>query len=211
MQIKHSPARIWLRYSTYALLILIAGLVYSCKSSKKRKVAKRPTPTVTRPMTSNEDTKPNPTVIEDNGDTPVIEEKVESAASKRAMKVNQVLNTADTYLGTKHRMGGMSKKGIDCSGLVVMSYKSIELALPRTTSGQMNAGKPVKITELQVGDLVFFTYPGGQKVTHVGIVKEVRGPKDVIFIHTSSSKGVRDDNVFDNYWRSNFLGARRVL
>lgn len=126
-------------------------------------------------------------------------------------KAEIVIAEADTYMGTPHRMGGLSKSGIDCSGLVVQSYKKISVPLPRSTRYQIKSGKAVPMANVQKGDLVFFTYPGGTRVTHVGLVYEVNGPKDVVFIHTSSSKGVRKDNLYSNYWKPLFLEARRVI
>jgi cell wall-associated NlpC family hydrolase len=127
------------------------------------------------------------------------------------LQINKVLKTAETYTGTKHKIGGLNKKGIDCSGLVLIAYKSIDLNLPRSTGGQVNVGKSVKKEKLQKGDLVFFTYPKGKRITHVGIVSEVRSATDIEFIHTSTSRGVRKDNLNSTYWNPLLVKSRRVL
>ncbi|MCS6832284.1 MAG: C40 family peptidase [Flammeovirgaceae bacterium] len=69
---------------------------------------------------------------------------------------NKVLETAESYLGTPHKVGGMSYKGIDCSGLTAVSFASIGIDLPRTSSNQALMGTPVDIKNLQRADLVFF-------------------------------------------------------
>jgi probable lipoprotein NlpC len=50
-----------------------------------------------------------------------------------------------SWLGTPHRMGGMSRRGIDCSGLVVVLYDDLfDLRLPRTTTALMRRGRRVE-------------------------------------------------------------------
>ena len=64
------------------------------------------------------------------------------------------------WRGTRHRLGGNSRSGIDCSGFVKAVYKNIfDMDLPRTTRAQAALGRPVKREHLQAGDLVFFTPP----------------------------------------------------
>lgn len=75
------------------------------------------------------------------------------------------------YLGVPYQYGGMSKSGIDCSGLTQASYKAIGITLPRTAQEQYNKTKHVSISEAKPGDLVFFqgTSDKGNYITHVGI------------------------------------------
>jgi cell wall-associated NlpC family hydrolase len=130
---------------------------------------------------------------------------------KREVQVSQVLALARDYLGTRHKIGGQSKAGIDCSGLAQLSYSMVGVELPRSTTDQQYAGTPVKREEIQLGDLLFFTYPGGSRISHVGIVYEINGENDVVFIHASTSRGVRVDNLYSEYWSKLFRRARRVL
>lgn len=189
------------------MLIIIIGFgLFSC--AKPAVVIRKPTTPVKKETT--------PVVVK-NEEKPIEKEKSEDPVKETPIlntnlaKAEQVLSEADKYMGTPHRMGGLSKSGIDCSGLVVMSYKKVSLPLPRSTRDQINSGKKIKLENIQKGDLVFFTYPGGTRVTHVGMVHEIKGPKDVVFIHTSSSRGVRKDNIYSDYWKPLFLQARRVL
>ncbi|MGB0525068.1 MAG: C40 family peptidase [Flammeovirgaceae bacterium] len=186
--------------------ILFIGLLLISCATKPTVVIRKPT----YPIKTDE---PVVVVKEEpvKEETTVEIDPVEEAPAPVFNQVELVVQEANSYIGTPHRMGGLSKRGIDCSGLVLQSYKKININLPRSTRDQIHSGKRIKIANIQKGDLVFFTFPGGRKVTHVGLVHEVKGPKEVIFIHTSSSKGVRLDDLYSAYWKSIFIEARRVL
>ncbi len=123
----------------------------------------------------------------------------------------RVIAKAKTYLGTPHVLGGNGYEGIDCSGLMVASFSEAGISLPRTADGQAKMGIPVSIEKLKEGDLVFFSNPNEGKIVHVGVVSKVNQPKDITFIHASTSKGVREDKLFSNYWLGIYTKARRIL
>ncbi len=109
------------------------------------------------------------------------------------------------WQGTRHRMGGSSRSGVDCSGFVKAVYKNIfEMDLPRTTKAQAMLGRPVKKTDLQAGDLVFFKPPSYQR--HVGIYLS-----NSEFVHASKTKGVTISRIDPYYWGKYFWTARRLL
>ena len=109
------------------------------------------------------------------------------------------------WSGTRHRLGGTGKGGIDCSGFVRAVYKNVfNIELPRTTKTQVKQGTFVNRNELRAGDLVFFkppTYP-----RHVGIFL-----KDKNFVHASKSKGVIISKIDREYWGKYYWTARRIL
>lgn len=133
-------------------------------------------------------------------------------ASVRETRVERLISSARTYIGTPYRYGGTTRSGMDCSGLLMNSFRAIEINLPRNSEAQSKVGAEVKMKDLQPGDLVFFaTGRKRRKITHVGLVTEVRGREDVKFIHASSSLGVVETNIYADYYQKRFRGARRVI
>ncbi len=89
----------------------------------------------------------------------------------------KIIKEAERLLGTPYLWGGMSAKGVDCSGLVRISHLMNGILLPRNASQQINCGTPVDISDMDnfhPGDLLFFgspaKEPGGKpRVTHVAM------------------------------------------
>lgn len=101
---------------------------------------------------------------------------------------------------------------MDCSGLLINSFRVIDVSLPRSSEGQSKIGEEVDMKDLQPGDLVFFaTGNRKRKVTHVGLVTERKGKDNIKFIHASSTLGVVETNLFAEYYQKRFRGGRRVI
>ncbi len=133
-------------------------------------------------------------------------------ASVRGEKVEHVISSARTYIGTPYKYGGTSRSGMDCSGLLINSFKSVEISLPRSSEAQSKIGTEIKMKDLEPGDLVFFATGKKKRViTHVGLVTERKGNDEVKFIHASSSLGVVETNIYAEYYQKRFRGARRVI
>jgi lipoprotein Spr len=116
----------------------------------------------------------------------------------------ELLEGIDKWYGTKYRMGGTTKNGIDCSAFVCAVYLSVFGAtLPRTAKDQYQFTRRVPRTELKEGDLVFFNTRGG--VSHVGIYLQNNK-----FAHASTAYGVTISDMFDPYYLQHFIGAGRV-
>lgn len=83
--------------------------------------------------------------------------------------------------------------------------------MPRISADQSKMGKSIRTNEIKPGDVLFFaTGKRKKQVTHSGIVTEA-SRDDVRFIHSSTSLGVSEDYLSNNYWAKAFLFARRVL
>lgn len=118
-----------------------------------------------------------------------------------------VLHTAQSLLGVPYRAGGETPEGFDCTGFVRYVFREAEgLLLPRRSTEQVQFGDPVSPIEMRPGDLVYFRIED-ERSLHVGIyIGEGR------FIHAPSTRGhVNTQSLGIEYWRTRFLGARRVI
>lgn len=120
-------------------------------------------------------------------------------------KTKQILNQQyKDWCHVQYRMGGTSKKGIDCSGLVYQTYQTkFGFDMPRSTEYQSKIGRSIQQDQLIAGDLVFFKT--GITTRHVGMYID-KGK----FLHASSSKGVMISNLEDPYWSNAYWKAQRV-
>lgn len=82
-----------------------------------------------------------------------------------------VVAAATKYLGVPYQWGGTDpKSGLDCSGLTQRVFADVGIDLPRTSSQQATAGRPVaNLADAKPGDLVFFDYSSRPGIDHVGI------------------------------------------
>ena len=131
--------------------------------------------------------------------------------NSKEKRVETVIAKARFYTGTPYKYGGTTTLGMDCSGLLMRSFESIDMYIPRTSKEQSKLGKKVTIGELKKGDLVFFkTMKKKGKVTHAGLVTDARKKDRIMFIHASSSRGVMEANLMSDDYRKAFTKARRL-
>lgn len=116
----------------------------------------------------------------------------------------EIVELAKSFIGVPYVFGGTTPSGFDCSGFLQYVFKQYGIIIPRLADEQYLLGKPVKTSQLSVGDLVFFsTYLDG--ASHCGFYVG-----DGQFLHTSSSKGVRIDSLDNEYWRPRFIGGKKI-
>ena len=167
-------------------LPLLLSLLVGCSSSKlvtkepKSRLAKKDTPTFEIP---------------DSGPSP---ENPPSGALQ--------LFIAD-WEGVPHRMGGMSKKGVDCSGFTILLCKEVygHQFASRRSEDLFGECQPLKRDELEEGDLVFFKI-GSRRINHVGVYLG-----DGNFAHASSSKGVMISSLSEAYYDKYFFKGGRWM
>jgi len=124
---------------------------------------------------------------------------------------DNIINTALTFSGTQYKYGGTTKKGMDCSGLLYVSFGEHNVQLPRVSYHMAEEGKRVRINKVEKGDLLFFkTRKRARRINHVGMVVSVKDD-EIKFIHASSSRGVIVSSLREGYWNNAFVKATRVL
>lgn len=106
------------------------------------------------------------------------------------LKSKQLYRFITDWTGVQYRLGGLDKKGIDCSGFALLLQKDIYgNSLPRRSRDQADAIRSKNIGQLKEGDLIFFSF-GGREVDHVGIYLN-----DNYFVHASTTRGVIVDDL----------------
>jgi hypothetical protein len=111
----------------------------------------------------------------------------------------------DSWIGVPYRIGGIDKKGVDCSGFIFLLEKEVfNKDLPRTARTMAEKIKRKYEQDLEQGDLVFFDFDG-QKFSHVGFY--LHNNK---FVHASTSKGVIISDLKDPWYYKYFTRAGSI-
>lgn len=123
------------------------------------------------------------------------------------LKNKDIVEYAKTFLNYKYVSGGSSPKtGFDCSGFTKYVYNHFGYSINRTASTQVKNGKEISKSDLQLGDLVFFSQ-GNNKIGHVGIYIGENN-----FIHAANAKkGVVITSLSNSYYKENYVTARRII
>ncbi len=118
-----------------------------------------------------------------------------TAAAKAADAMSHLKNRSlykfiTDWTGVQYRLGGLDKRGVDCSGFALLLQKDIYgNTLPRRSRDQADAVKEKSMGQLNEGDLIFFSFGGGA-VDHVGVYLN-----NNYFVHASTTRGVVVDDL----------------
>ncbi|MDA8686103.1 C40 family peptidase [Robiginitalea sp.] len=184
----------------YTLLML--GSLSSCGMLKKKpKSQAHRTITVT----------PNKWSSGKSGPEHSVSTTPKTVLSRVNAEADAVINTALTFAGVKYKYGGTTNKGMDCSGLLYVSFSANNIPFPRVSYDMATEGDKISVEEVQKGDLLFFrTSRRSGRINHVGLVVDVKD-KEVRFIHASTSRGVIVSSLREGYWNAAFVKATRVF
>lgn len=140
--------------------------------------------------------------------------KKAAVSTTKAAKIADVmanLSRKDLYkfitdwTGVSYRLGGLDKKGIDCSGFSYLLMKDIYgITLPRRSKDQALLVNQKSVSRLKEGDLLFFSF-GGNEVDHVGVYLG-----DDFFVHASTTRGVVVDDFKQIAYQQAFIKAGSV-
>lgn len=134
---------------------------------------------------------------------------IEKEINTHNTSADEIIKTAQKYLGVPHCMGGTTKKCMDCSGLLFTVFARHGISLPHNSEEQARYGIIIAgMNELKKGDLLFFikSYKTNLFITHSGIY--IGNNK---FIHASSRNGVTITSIDDPWWKQRFIFGTRVL
>ncbi len=155
--------------------------------------------------------RPTVSVAADDPPAPAAGEETPPPAPVTLTQADAIIQTAMSYTGVRYRYGGTNRRGMDCSGLLYVSFLEHDFPMPRISHDMAEEGKRIRVDQLQKGDLLFFkTTKRGRRINHVGLVVDVTDG-DVRFIHSTSSRGVIVSSLREGFWNYAFVKATRVL
>lgn len=146
-----------------------------------------------------------------SGSEPSEPESPTIISNSKNTKADQIINTALSFSGVRYKFGGTTKKGMDCSGLLYVSFGEHDVQLPRTSFHMAEEGHRITVKNIEKGDLLFFkTTRGSKRINHVGMVVGTDND-EITFIHASTSRGVTVSSLRDGFWNQAFVKATRIL
>lgn len=97
-------------------------------------------------------------------------------SDRQAVEVNgaAVISTARRFEGLQYLWAGLCAYGVDCSGLIHLTYRGLGLCVPRDAHDQAERGLRLSRTDMRAGDLLFFA--GNRAgIDHVGFALDDPG------------------------------------
>ena len=128
-------------------------------------------------------------------------------ANQRSSGSSSVVQAAYRNVGARYVWGASRPGAFDCSGFTMFVMRQFGVSLPHSSGAQFRMGRSVSRSNLQAGDLVFFSSGTRGVIGHVGLyIGNGR------MIHASTpSTGVIVSSINERYFAARYLGARRVM
>ncbi|MGY1438839.1 C40 family peptidase [Streptomyces reniochalinae] len=116
-----------------------------------------------------------------------------------------VVTYAKSFLDTPYVWGGRSGFGLDCSGFTSSVYQTLGLDIPRDAQAQAQegGGRPVAVSDLRPGDLLFYAHDSGS-IYHVAMY--VGDGRMIEAYDAATPVRITEARLDGDYW-----GARRFL
>lgn len=136
-------------------------------------------------------------------------ERLNKEAAARILLEKQrtdILKTAKSLLGRKYVWATQGPKTFDCSGYTQYVFGKSGIDISRTSYTQVEHGKEVSLAELEPSDLLFFTEPDKDRISHVGIYVG-----DGKFIHAAFGAGRVVVSELSGYYIKCYTTARRLF
>lgn len=157
----------------------------------------------------------NQTGFGQSSDNQMTDGNYQAQSSSSTGDHSDVIREAEKYLGVRYDFGAgdySRTHTFDCSSFTQYIFDKFGVSLPRTARAQGRLGRTVSRSDLQKGDLLFFSVPGRFKsdstVGHVGIYM---GNGQMINANTAPQDGVQITDINKQHWQDTFLFAKRIL
>ncbi len=119
---------------------------------------------------------------------------------------SEIVIRAISLLGAPYRFGGSGPTAFDCSGLVQYVHHELGIDVPRTAAEQYRAAEPIRLDDIEPGDLLFFRI-SGKRISHVAIYAGSGR-----FVHApQTGRPIELRTLDDDYYLPRLAGAGRLF